>query len=266
MKRIVLLIAVVVFALAGCATLDPKVADLEQKVAKLERQVRNIQMSGATGAGANIYPVTGALTGGGTGALDKITTTGDKDAALVMFNDESTWGNAMFGFTLDVDGGGTESVPYIIDSGDGGNEDWEWVSMYARSFYGYTPWKEITGSCTFGTDCDGTLVRLVWGGVILSSADDTTITLPEIVASAPTTTQVLPGAAICVFNKDANENFLLDCHTNDNFIDETGTANAAGEYIGSTAAATSAGDFICVVAINDAAWSVAGYRGTIVKQ
>lgn len=262
MKKLFVLMAVVCF-MAGCVTVDPRVSVLEEKVAKLEK--RSI-METATRAGASFYPATGALTGGGSGALDKITGTADKDAAIVMFNDEGTWGDAMFGYTLDVNGAGTESIPYIIDSGDGGDEDWEWVSMYARSFYGYSPWKEITATCTFGSDCDGALVRLVWGGLITSSVDDVVITLPEIVASAPTAAQVLPGASICVANRDANENFLLDCHSNDHFVDETGTANGNGQYIGTTAAASSAGDYLCVWATTDAIWQLMGYRGTVVKE
>lgn len=120
----------------GCVTTSP---DLETRLAQLESKVAEIEDLGvmglAEGVGASFYPATGALTGGGTGALDKITSTADKDAAIVMFNDEATYGNAFMPFTLDVDGGGTESAPWLIDSGDGGNEDWELTDVYANELY-----------------------------------------------------------------------------------------------------------------------------------
>jgi hypothetical protein len=262
MKRFLIpFIVLIVFALSSCvSTVEYK--KLEDKVAKLEKDVK---MAGLERVGTSFRPYSGGL-GTGANALGKTTGTVDKDAAVVITNDETTWGNAAFFYSLDADGGGTQSVPYVIDSGDGGDEDWELVDVYGRSVYGLTPFKEITSSCTFGSNCDGALVRLVWGGIILSSADDTTITLPEIVASAPTATQVVPGASICVINQDTNENFLLDCYTDDHFVDEAGAANGNGQYIGTTAGASSLGDFICVVAINATTWQVVGYRGTIVKE
>lgn len=264
MKRLLVLIFSVAF-LYGCATVpDPRVDQLEAKVKKLERQV---MMGAATGAGKNIYPVTGALTGGGTGALDKITSVADQDAALVMFNDEATWGDAFIPYTAN-DGAETEYSPYAIDPDEAGTIRWQWVPIYGRSVYGNAPYLSIGASCVIGTDCDGALVRIAWGGTILVTADAVTITLPEIVASGPTAVQVTPGAYLCVFNKDDNENFILDPHANDYIIDEVGAPNAIGEYIGTTDGTPSTrGDYICLWASDADYWMVSGYKASaIVKE
>jgi hypothetical protein len=255
-KIFVLIMAIVV--MAGCTTTDPRIDKLESKIAKLERQMI---MGQATGAGANIYPVTGALTGGGTGALDKITTTSDKDSAVVMFNNEATWGDAFFPYTLDVDGGGTESVPYLIKSGDGGNEDWRWIDVYGRNLYGQIPFLSVADSCVIGSDCDGTKVRLAWGGVIQNTVTAKVITLPEIVASAPTSIQVVPGASICIMNRDANETTTVQTHANDK-ITLLGVQSSADRYIISTGSATSVNIFCCVIADAADNWTVMGYSGT----
>ena len=81
---------------------------------------------------ADFFPMSGGLTGGGVGSLDKVTGTEDKDTAIVILNDDATYGNAVFFYSLDVDGGGAESAPWIIDSGDAGNEDWELCNVYAQ--------------------------------------------------------------------------------------------------------------------------------------
>jgi hypothetical protein len=265
MKKFISLLCIIAFVfVSGCVTSDTqRITDLEKKVAKLEKRV---VLGGVERAASNFYPSSGGLEGNGAGDLDAITGVADQDVAFAAMHEDAVWGDAFFAFGADDDNS-TEAVPMIVDPAEAGNFRWHWLDVYGKMFYGYNAYKEITATCTFGSTCDSTLVRLCWGGLVLSSADDAVITLPEIVASGPTTTQVIPGASICVMNRDASENFILDCNSNDYFTDETGTKQGTGgHYIGTTATASSAGDFICVVATAADNWQVMGYRGTIVKE
>ena len=259
MKKIISLICLIaLFGLGGCVTMDTQRIDaLEQKITKLERQVL---MGVGGGAAASIYPVTGGFGGETTGTLDNIASTADKDAAFVIFNDETTWGNAFFPMSLDVDGGGTEAIPYIVKANDGGNEDWEWVDVYGRRVFGGIHYVTTAINCTIGTDCDGTKVRVAWGGIIESTADGVIIILPEI-AATPTATQVPVGASLIVYNRDANEDVFVDPNGNDS-ITLGGTKGAAGNYITLTNAATTAGNYVALVATAADNWTVFGYSGT----
>ena len=100
--------------------------------------------------GASFYPFSGGLndTGATTGELEDKTGTSDKDAAVVILNDHGTYGNAAFFYGLDADGGAAESPPDIIDSGDGGDEDWELCAVYATGFYPGTADGASVGSAT----------------------------------------------------------------------------------------------------------------------
>lgn len=261
MKKLLILIMAIVF-LAGCATVDPRVTVLEEKVAKLEKR---IVMGQASGAGASIYPVTANLIGGGTGALDKITSVADGDAALAILSENATWGDAFIPYTAD-DNSATEAIPYVVDPDEAGALRWHMMDVYGKKLYGHIPVVTTPDSCTIGSDCDGALVRVAWGGIITSTADANAVTLPEIVAATPTAVQVVPGASLCVINIDASEHFHLVPNAADSITDEVGAKNAAGHYIATTLAATSAGDFICVVATAADNWQVMGYRGTLVKE
>ena len=114
-----------VFVLVIVATLGFSVYQGYNTI-RLEKKVKQLEVMGmAGGVQADFRPFSGGLTGGGAGALDKPTSTENKDAAIVILEADGTYGNAFFPYTLDVDGGGVEDVPTVIDAADGGNEDWE---------------------------------------------------------------------------------------------------------------------------------------------
>lgn len=255
MKKIFLLIALAGLFLSSCVTADPQRTYLDQRVAKLERQIAQMQMAGATGAGANIYPVTGALTGGGTGALDKITSTADKDAAIVMFNAEATYGNAFMPFTLDQAGGcGTESAPTCIESGDAG-EWWELADLYGTDVYSYG---QIWGRIPLTSDADGkTLSMADLRGSLQIAAGAGTWTIPDVDAAAGT------GWSFCVHVPTAVE-VVIAGDAEDKFRLGTTLTAAGADITNNTAEAVN--DFICLVLTdfdsNIAIWSRFGYAGT----
>lgn len=218
-------------------------------------------MAGAVGTGANIYPVTQGLEGSGTGKLGNITTTGDKDAAVAMFNDHTVWGNAFFPYTLDVNGAGSAATPYLVKSGDGGDEDWELTDVYGRRLFGHVQLVTSGVSCTIGVDCDGALSRLAMGGTIFCTVSGTTITLPEIVANTPNRIQVDLGASLCVLSGETNNlRVEVDPNGNDAII-HAGTKDSAGDSV-INAATNDGGDYICFMAVYTDAWLVMGYKGT----
>ena len=87
MKKWLLLILIPLFAF-GCAT-----TGLENRVAELESRMEIMEITGgAEQTAASFYPAT-ALTGGGTGALDKITGVSEGDVAMVALEDDGTYGD-----------------------------------------------------------------------------------------------------------------------------------------------------------------------------
>jgi len=263
MKKYIVGIIAVLFLLAGCATTQ-QLQSLEEKVTKLERKVI---ISGAEGAGKNFYPAT-ALTGGGSGALDKVTTPVAGDVAFVVLNNDAAYGYATLIYVAhDFGGAATEAVPYIVvPNTDPGNMGWVLTSVYGGELYGNIKYITTDVDCTIGSTCDGTSVRVARGGIIEVTVDAKIVTLPEIVASAPTAIQVTPGASLCAYNKDANEHFHLNPHDNDYLTIAGVLQDAAGKDVSTTASATSIGDYICVVATSDTNWTVFGYKGTLVAE
>jgi len=201
---------------------------------------------------ASVYPFTGALTGGGAGALDKKTGTEDKDAAIVMFNAEGTYGNAVFFFTLDVDGGAAESVPFVIDSGDAGDEDWElcdvhvldlkvWGGNINTGDIDFTVGDATTNKITFTTDSTGD-GEIVLPNDSIGAAEIATdaVTMDSIDADGTftdltgnwTTTGTLTGGTVAVTTLlDVNEEIDIDLDGADEEINitqssETGTEDA----------------------------------------
>lgn len=84
----------------------------------------------------NFYPAA-ALTGGGTGALDKIdgAILADGDTALVTLVGDGTYGNSFFAYVLDADSSASESVPTVI-SPDTNAGTKRWVLTTIRSVAG----------------------------------------------------------------------------------------------------------------------------------
>jgi hypothetical protein len=182
-----------------------------------------------------------------------------------MLSENATWGDAFIPYTADDDSA-AEASPYVVDPDEAGTLAWHWMDIYGKQLFGNIFFGTTPDSCTIGSDCDGALVRLCWGGILETTADENVITLPEISNdTTPTAIQVLPGASICVYNRDTNENFYIDPYTDDT-ITIAGVTNAAGQYVGSTAAATSIGDYICVVATSTTNWTVFGYRTTLIAE
>lgn len=117
----------------------------------------------------------------------------------------------------------------------------------------------ISSSCTIGSDCDSTSVKVAYGGIILATAA-VTITLPEI-ADSPSATQVGVGASICVIARDASEALVVDPHANDS-ISLCNSGACAKDTAGDSITATQAGAKICLVAVENDNWMDMGTRGT----
>lgn len=78
-----------------------------------------------TARAADTIPFSGDLNGGGgANDLDKITSTEQGDSAIGILQGHATWGNGVFFFSLDVDGGAGDAEPHYVSAGDGGNERW----------------------------------------------------------------------------------------------------------------------------------------------
>jgi predicted 3-demethylubiquinone-9 3-methyltransferase (glyoxalase superfamily) len=91
---------------------------------------------------ANFYPFSGGL-GTGTGGLKTLTGVGDKDAGLVMLNDDATYGNAFFPYTLDAGASGTQAIPWLINSGDA-TDDWELCQIYSMKLWTFGTLPEVS--------------------------------------------------------------------------------------------------------------------------
>jgi len=124
-KLFVILLSILFFS--GCVTLgidQNKITQLEKKIAELEKGRYSTE-----GAGYNFYPFT-AISGGGTGSVDKVTGLADKDVGFVALQDDGTYGagdnqgNAVFFYTHDAGASAGDNYPWSIDSGDAGT-DWE---------------------------------------------------------------------------------------------------------------------------------------------
>jgi len=244
MKRLIVLLLVLFFA--GCATVD-RVAILEQKVAELENQTGSTEM-----AGASFYPFTGGLTGGGTGALDKMTSLTDKDVAFGVLQGDATYGNAFFAYTLDDASALGDVLPDSVDSGDVGT-DWLLAKLYGSEIIGRTAWgPEITGNITLGDE-----LTEVWNKAYIVSAA-CTVTL----AKAST---VGFGATVLLIVRDITETVIVEVDNADK-INLHGTPLDAGDTIDSPGAA---GDFIVLIATTDAdgtgvdGWRTLGYGAAV---
>jgi len=84
---------------------------------------------------ANVYPFSGALTGGGTGALDAITGVSEGDIAIGGLEDDATYGDALLVYVADDDSGASESAPTVIDPDESGDIRWKLVDIYQMDAY-----------------------------------------------------------------------------------------------------------------------------------
>lgn len=120
----------------------------------------------------------------------------------------------------------------------------------------------LSSTCTIGSDCDGTSVKVAEGGFILATAA-IDITLPEIVASGATATQVNVGASLCIMSRDNNEAVTVHPNAADSFTPKDHAKQTAGNHIIETVtASTGAGNMICFVAAEADNWMQAGTIGT----
>jgi len=226
----------------GCATnrlQDRKIADLADRVQDIEF---GALMGLAESADANFFPVSGSLTGGGTGSLDKITSTADNDAAIAMFNAHGTYGDAFMAFTLDDNAGSGDDEPWYVNSGDGGNERWELLDGRFSFMYSKIKNNESDAATITVNDYDTGTVYVNTDGV--QEAD-----LP----ADPT------GLVYCFCNdEDSTGAITLDPNVNDIIIID-GALESAGEAIVSSG---SIADFLCIYGIDAVYWRVTGYTGT----
>jgi len=107
-------------------------------------------------------------------------------------------------------------------------------------------------------------IREAYGGMVTATAT-MTLTLPEVVASNPTSSQVTQGASFCGMVIGAYT-LTIDPNANDGIIltDSSGTRGTNGNYISNTSAAT--GDMICLFADSASGWTTLGSRGTWAAQ
>ena len=106
-----------------------------------------------------------------------------------------------------------------------------------------------------------TLTVAEMNGLVFMTAAGTLV-LPEIVASSPTSSQVTPGASVCVAVRDDNEQVVIDPNNNDS-ITLSGTKDTAGDSIQNTVSeSTGAGDFICLIAVEADNWFSTVSSGT----
>jgi hypothetical protein len=137
MKKIFVLM-MTFFFIMGCAGFGTN-RGLEERVDELQEQV---EMLAAASVGASFRPFSGGLQSGGVGDLDKITGTDDGDVGLVVLQahtgdtGEGPWDGVVVGniwgmWVLDDDGGSGDSWPEYGESGDGGNERWEYAGLYS---------------------------------------------------------------------------------------------------------------------------------------
>ncbi len=185
----------------------------------------SVMLTGAIAWAASVYPVLQDLTGGGTGALDKITGTVDEDGALVLLNaDHGSYPGFGAGYSLDADGGAGDLAPWRVDSGDTG-EDWIMVKWWglglatgnAEAGPGFVEFYEDTDNGSNkvtligpATTADVTLTLQAITGTVYSSggtdvvdadvADNITITnisqVADISASASEINTPLDGASV----------------------------------------------------------------------
>lgn len=171
---------------------------------------------------ASFYPAT-AINGGGTGALDKIDGAGlsNADVAIVVLENDGTYGNALLVYVLDADSGAAESSPSIISPDTNpGTKRWELAGTVQTSTslsrsatpqinFGDSDTTDsddnvrIYVNCTdtgSGTeDCDITIAVQIAGtltDVMIVNADGT-ITFPNLnIDLTNTVANTLPSASI----------------------------------------------------------------------
>ena len=244
MKRLIVLLLVLSFF--GCATVD-RVAMLEKKVVDLENRTGSTEM-----AGASFYPFTGGLTGGGTGALDKMTSLTDKDVAFGVLQGDATYGNAFFAYTLDDASALGDVLPDSVDSGDVGT-DWLLAKLYGSEIIGRTAWgPPITTGTTIGDE-----LTEVWNKAYIVEA--------ACIIVLPAAATVGFGSTVMFIVKDVSETVTID-PADANKINLHGTPLDAGDTIDSPGAA---GDFIVLIATTDAdgsgtdGWRTLGYGAAV---
>lgn len=221
MKKWVALTALILL-LASCATTD--YASLESRISKLEKKS---VMEMATGAGASFYPFH-ALTGGGTGALDKpdASTLNDGDVGFVVLKGDASYGNAIFIYVLDANSGATASSPFVITpSGTAGNKRWVLASSSTAPPTVVSSTRSLTvAECRSG---------FAW-------------VTGAYTVSLPAAATVGFGTMTCLYSSTANQ-MLVDPNGTEK-INLKGGALAAGNSLKSPAAA---GDFVCLVSTTD---------------
>jgi len=243
MKKL-LLILMSIFFVSSCATMGDRTVSLELKIVQLQDRVEQLEMMQGVGVGADIYPVTQGFTGGGTGVLDTITSTEDDDASMVIFNDDTTYGEAVFFYSLDSDGGSGDDVPWYVESGDGSSERWELCDGHFNSIFSkikvqkkdgasYQPLARETGTMFINDDND-----IITFGTL--PADPT-----DLVYCFGNDTGV---TAIITITPDASDYIVLD-----------GTATSQAEGIKSGG---NAKDSVCLIGLDSSYWKVTGYVGT----
>jgi hypothetical protein len=222
MKKLLAIIAGVVL-IAACT--DTK--ELEKRISTIEKR---LTMTMATGAGASFRPYS-ALSGGGTGALDK--TDGSSlslgDVAFVALNADATYGTVMFAYVYrDYGGAISEALPYVVKPDTNPNANYAWFLAMASSA---PPTTLTSARAITPSECRS--------GVIFLTTIDT--------ATLPKASDVGYGTTVCIIARDA-EVATVDLDAADKFF-IAGAAKGAGVTITSDGAA---GDYWCGVAVTDA--------------
>lgn len=227
----------------GCAGLQSGSADLERRLEEVEDQILMLQ---ASGVGASFRPYT-ALTGGGTGALDKTdgASLSDADVAVVVLEGDATYDNALLIYALDATsscGGDDTGVHprFIQPDTNAGTKCWELTSVYGVNVLGANKF------FTFAAN-DTLTVEEVSGTMILVTAA-AELELPDIGTAAGDAPQ---GSIFCVYVSAAVA-VSLDPDASDS-ITMDGSEDTNGDKITSASAIA---DNVCLWASHSDGWTV----------
>ena len=194
---------------------------------------------------ANIYPVTGALIGGGDGALDKIdgADLANGDVAVVAIRGLTNYGNFQAVY-VNATVAGDESVPWVITP-DSNAGDKRWVLVSANTY----PLVTVATSATITT-------AQIRSGYIQSTGLAKSITLPAAAVAGF-------GSAIIVENNNASHVKLYP--NSSEKINYDGTAGGVGSSLQSEAGI---GKFVSLISSTDTdgsgtdGWRTFGKNGT----
>jgi len=231
---------ILLLLLAGCVTTGP----MEDRIVKLEKQVARLQMTGASETGASFRPFR-AIDGGTAGCLDYLDggSIAIGDAAFVSLYAVSGYGDSLLTYVYrDFGAEVTQSLPWIVKPETNPSANYAW-SLSSSSIA--VP-KVTAGNLDLDTSITTGGVAIVRSGVIVINSSGT--------IKLPSAASVGYGTTLCIYVTDTDVACTIDVNASD-LINLHGTPLTAGYSIDSPG---NEGDFICLIASDDANGDVAG--------